>query len=73
VSGWNRRQIGVRAYLVLRSVMVFDAFILIMVAGLLWAFMQHPAGIIGAALCCLTAGVSLGAGRWLDRLYDQGG
>jgi hypothetical protein len=72
VSQSGQGQISVRAYLVLRSVMVFDALILIVVAVLLWAFMQHPAGLVGAGLCCVTAGASLGAARWLDRMYDRG-
>ena len=64
---------SVRAYLMLRSVMVFDALILVVVAVLLWAFMQHPAGLVGSGLCCLTAGMSLGGARWLDRMYDESG
>ena len=66
-------RIGVGAFLVLRTVLVFDAVLLLVVAGLLAAFMEHPAGLIGAALCCLTAGLSLGGARWLDRLYDRSG
>jgi hypothetical protein len=50
--------------------MVFDALLLILVAALLWLFMEHPAGLVGAAICCLAAGLSLGGARWLDRRYD---
>jgi hypothetical protein len=57
--------------LALRTILVADAALLLAVAGLLFGFMEHPAGVIGAAACCLLAGVCLGAARWLDRLYDR--
>jgi hypothetical protein len=68
---FGRGRITVRAYLVLRSVMVFDALILIAVAALLAAFMERPAGIVGSALCFFGAGACLGGARWLDRVYDK--
>jgi len=69
----GRERLSIRAYLVLRSVMVFDAILLLAVAVLLWAFMQHPAGVVGGGLCCLLAGLSLGAAGRLDVWYDQSG
>ena len=73
VGGSGRGRISVRGYLVLRSVMVFDALILLAVAGLLAEFMAWPAGLIGSAGCVFTAGLCLGGARWLDRAYDKGG
>ena len=63
-------RIGVRSYLVLRSVLVFNAVLLLAVAILLAEFMEHPAGLVAAGLCCVAAGMSLGGARWLDRLYQ---
>jgi hypothetical protein len=71
VSAHDPRRIGVGSYLVLRSVMVFNAVLLVAAAVLLALFMEHPAGLVAAALCCLGAGMSLGGARWLDRMYDE--
>ena len=64
-------RISAGAYVVLRSIMVFDALLLLATAGLLMAFMEHPAGLVGAAGCCALAGACLGAARWIDRLYER--
>ena len=72
VSAGDSRRVSVGAYLVLRSVLVFNAVLLLAVAVLLALFMEHPAGLVGAGLCCVAAGMSLGGARWLDRLYDRG-
>jgi hypothetical protein len=64
-------RISVGSFLVMRAICVFDAMLLVGVAIILSRFMQHPAGLIGAAICCLGAGISIGAARWLDRLYGR--
>ncbi len=46
--------------------MVFDALLLLATAALLVTFMEHPAGLAGAAVCCAGAGACLGR-RPLDR------
>jgi hypothetical protein len=68
--GSIRPRMSVGAVLALRSVLVFNALLLIVVAGLLARFMEHPAGLIGAAVCLLGAGMAIGGARWTDRLYD---
>jgi hypothetical protein len=73
MKGTKRRTMSVSAYLVLRSIMVFDALLLVAAAGLLAAFMERPANVVSAALCCFCAGASIGGARWLDRMYDGGG
>ena len=65
------QRISVSSFLVLRTICVFDAVILVGVAIILAKFMEHPAGLVGAAICFLCAGMSVGAARWLDRLYDR--
>ena len=65
-------RIAVGTLLVLRSVLVFNALLLVGVAALLAQFMEHPAGLIGAALCLFVAGLSVGGARRLDRLYERG-
>jgi hypothetical protein len=63
---------SVYALIVLRSLLVFDA-ILLLVAGVLLAwFMAAPAGILFAAGCWLTSGLLFGGVRWADRLYGRG-
>jgi hypothetical protein len=70
VNGSNRRNISVGAYLVLRTVMVFNAVLLVCFAVLLGAFMERPAGLVACGLCCFCAGAAIGGARWLDRMYD---
>jgi len=65
-------KVGARAYVVLRSILVFNALLLLVVAGLLALFMEHPAGWVGAGICCLGAGMALGAAHRLDMLYQRG-
>jgi hypothetical protein len=67
------RRMHVGTFLVMRAFCVFDAVLLLAVALILARFMQHPAGLGGAALCCVGAGISLGTGRWLDRQYGSNG
>jgi hypothetical protein len=61
-----------RGYLVLRTVLVADTVLLLVVAGLLAGYMEWPAWLVGAAAACVLAGMSLGAARWADRLYEHG-
>jgi hypothetical protein len=63
--------LSVGTFLALRAVCVFDAVLLLVLAVLLVRFMQHPAGLVGGALCCIGAGVSIGAARWMDRLWAR--
>jgi len=64
--------LSARGYVVLRSVLVADTVLLLVVAGLLAGYMEWPAGIVGAAVACVVAGMTLGAARWTDRLYEHG-
>jgi hypothetical protein len=64
-------RIGVGTVLVLRSILVANALLLIAIAVGLAAFMEHPAGLIGAGLCVLGAGMMIGGARWTDRLYER--
>jgi hypothetical protein len=57
---------------VLRTVLVADAALLLVVAGLLAGYMEWPPGHVGAGVACVLAGMSLGAARWTDRLYEHG-
>jgi hypothetical protein len=70
--GGGTSRIGVGTFLVLRSILVFNAVLLIGVAALLAAFMEHPAGLVGAAICLTGAGMMIGGARWFDRLYERG-
>jgi hypothetical protein len=56
----------------LRTVLVADTVLLLVVATLLARYMEWPAGLVGAAVACVLAGMSLGAARWTDRLYEHG-
>jgi hypothetical protein len=62
---------SVYALLVLRSILVFDAVVLLAVGTLMAWFMQAPAGILFGAACWLVAGMMFGGVRWADRLYDR--
>jgi len=64
---------SVYSLIVLRSLLVFDALLLLVVGVLLAWFMAAPAGILFGAGCRLTSGMLFGGGRWADRLYDRGG
>lgn len=57
--------------IVLRTVLLADVLLLLALAGVLYTYMEHPAGVIAAALCCLTGGCALAAARWLDRQYER--
>jgi hypothetical protein len=61
----------VGTFLTLRAVCVFNAALLLVLAAILAIFMQHPAGIVAAALCCLAAGLAIGGAQYLDRLYER--
>jgi hypothetical protein len=65
------RRLSVGSFLVMRALCVFDAVLLVLVAVTLAWFMQRPAGLIGAALCVVGAGMLIGLGRWLDRAYGR--
>jgi hypothetical protein len=72
VAAFGGSRIGAGAYVAIRSILAFNTLILLIVAVLLVAFMEHPAGLVGGAVCCLGAGMTFGAARWLDRLYRRG-
>ena len=61
----------VQTLLVLRSIMVFDAILLLLTGGLLAWFMEQPAGIIAGAACWLGSGMLFGGARYADRLYER--
>ncbi len=52
------RRIGV--LFVLRLLLVSNAIVVIAVGGISFAFVERPAGVIGAAICWLFAGCLLG-------------
>ncbi|MGZ4603211.1 MAG: hypothetical protein ACXV0U_06390 [Kineosporiaceae bacterium] len=64
-------RVSVRMYLALRTVLVSNTVLLLIVETLLARFMEWPAGLVGAGATCVLAGLSLGAARWTDRLYDR--
>jgi len=62
---------SVYALIVLRSLMVFDALLMLVVGVLLACFMAAPPGILFGAGCWLVSGMLFGGVRWADRLYDR--
>jgi hypothetical protein len=62
---------SVYALLVLRSLMVFDAVLMLAVGTLMAWFMAWPPGILFGAACWLTAGMLFGGVRWADHLYRK--
>jgi hypothetical protein len=62
---------SVYALIVLRSLLVFDALLLLVVGALMAWFMAAPAGIIFGGACWLGAGLLFGGVRFADRLYDR--
>jgi hypothetical protein len=62
---------SVQALLVLRSLLVFNALLMLAVGSLVARFMEAPAGIIFGAACWLLAGTLFGGVRFADRLYDR--
>jgi hypothetical protein len=58
--------------LVLRSIMFFDAVLMVVVGSLIGWFMARPAGLIFGAGCWLVGGMLFGGVRYADRLYDRG-
>lgn len=62
---------SIYALLVLRSLLVFDGLLLLVVGGLLAWFMAAPAGLLFGAGCWLVAGMMFGGVRFADRLYDR--
>jgi hypothetical protein len=62
---------SVYALLVLRSLLVFDALLLLAVGALLGWFMDPPAGLVFGAACWLGAGAMFGGVRFADRLYER--
>lgn len=67
----TRRQISVYTLIVLRTLLVFDALLLLATGSLIAWFMTPPAGILFGAGCWLTAGLMFGGIRYVDRLYDR--
>jgi hypothetical protein len=63
--------VSVYALIVLRTLMVFDAFLLMAVGSVIAWFMAAPAGLVFGAACWLTAGLLVGGVRFADRLYDR--
>ena len=63
---------SVYALLVMRTVMVFNALMLLAVGALLAWFMEHPAGWVFGAGCWFGAGLLFGGVRYVDRLYERG-
>jgi hypothetical protein len=63
--------VSVYTLLVLRSLLVFDALLLLMVGALLALFMDWPPGLVFGASCWLGAGMMFGGVRFADRLYDR--
>jgi hypothetical protein len=63
---------SVYALIVLRSLLVYDGILLLVVGVLLAWFMAAPAGVLFGAGCWLTSGMLFGGVRWADRLYDRG-
>ena len=65
-------RMSVGTMIVLRSVLVFNAVLLLGVAPRCsprsWSI--RP-GWSGAGICCLAAGMAIGAARWTDRMYDR--
>jgi len=66
-----RPPVSVYTLLVLRSLLVFDALLLLVVGTLLAWFMDWPAGAVFGASCWLGAGMMFGGVRFADRLYDR--
>ncbi|MCP2322804.1 hypothetical protein HDA40_001311 [Hamadaea flava] len=64
---------SVYALIVLRSLLVFDTLLLLVVGAGLAYFMEFPAGVLFGAGCWLLAGMLIGAVRHVDRLYDRRG
>ena len=62
---------SVYALLVLRSLLVFDALLLLGVGALLAWFMEAPAGLLFGAGCWVLSGAMFGGVRFADRLYDR--
>jgi hypothetical protein len=62
---------SVYALLVLRSLLVFDALLLLVTGALIAWFMAAPAGILFGAACWLGSGMMFGGVRFADRLYDR--
>ena len=62
---------SVYTLLVLRSLLVFDALLLLTVGALLAVFMDWPPGLVFGAGCWLGAGMMFGGVRFADRLYDR--
>ncbi len=62
---------SVYTLLVLRSLLVFDALLLLVVGVLMAWAMAAPAGLIFGAVCWLLAGMLFGGVRFADHLYDR--
>ena len=61
----------VRTFLALRAVCVANAFLMTGLGVTLFVFMQHPAGVVAAAVCVIGAGLNIGGAQWLDRNYER--
>jgi hypothetical protein len=66
-----RMRLSVYALLVIRSLLVFNGFMVTIVGILLALFMQRPAGFIFAIGCWIGAGAMFGMTRYADRLYES--
>jgi hypothetical protein len=64
-------RMSVYALIVIRSLLVFNGLLLVLVGFLFGVFMERPAGLIFGAGCWLTAGVLFGLIRFADRMYDS--
>lgn len=64
-------RVSVAALLVLRSILVFDAILAVVVGVLLAVYMERPAGLVFAIGCWVFAGAAIAGVRWADRLYDR--
>jgi hypothetical protein len=63
--------VSVYALIVIRSLLVFDALLLLGVGALIAWYMEAPAGILFGAGCWLGSGLMFGGVRFADRLYDR--
>jgi hypothetical protein len=70
-QGRPRRRPSVYALLVIRSLLVFNGFMVTIVGVLLAMFMQRPAGFFFAIGCWIGSGAMFGMIRYADRLYES--
>jgi hypothetical protein len=61
----------VYALIVLRSLLVFDALLMLGVGALVAWYMEAPAGLWFGAGCWVLSGALFGGVRFADRLYNR--